>query len=169
MSCDLMNRDLGELVVDLDRDILPAARARLRSGWLTLSLAVARVSTNYVTVAFVGEVRAHLFGEGGEVLFATREHNVFNMSPESTWRGTLGYSEQLAKDTVLRIVGDGHSVAEVWVAPRPRSGALVLASHMWHAHASPDVYRPVLAEWAAMKGRPAVSENQALALLHWDP
>src|SRR3954469_4592630 len=132
---DLLRADMGELLATIDRDLLPAAARARGLPALPVGVLVARVVGRHVTVAHVGEARAHVLAADGALAFVSREHNVYNLYPQPLWRDQMGYAEEQAKTTILGVLGGGTADVELHLLPRRPHGALVAVSHMWHGYA----------------------------------
>jgi hypothetical protein len=166
-SVDVMSADLGRTISEIDTDVLPSFERERKLTGLAASLMIGRVTAAHVTVAHVGESRAYLLAADGDVRFVSREHNVYNLYPESAWKGRLRYTAERAKGTILNVVGGSTAYAEARIGPRPASGALVAFSHLAHGYRDVEEHLGAVSELAKSRS-PALSGSPgAVALLTW--
>jgi hypothetical protein len=164
---DVMTADLGTTISEIDTDVLPALGREKKLSGLAISLMIGRVTSKHVTVAHVGESRAYLLAEDGAVRFVSREHNVYNLYPESAWKNQLRYTADQAKGTILNVVGGGVAYAESRIGPRPTSGALVALSHLAHGYRDVDEH---LGAASALAKAPTLAlpvSPSAITLVRW--
>jgi serine/threonine protein phosphatase PrpC len=164
---DLFNCDLSEIISEIDTMVIPEASRTSHLSGIATSIVIAKVCSNRLALSHVGEIRSHIISQNGEIFFFTREHNIYNMYPESIWRTNWRYSERDAKSTILSLVGGGVASIESHITPRKIGGILVATSHLWHKYSKIDsAYISRLKRVIEMKDH-LKHPGEAVAFLQW--